>query len=667
MAFTLPSRTDGPLGGHRNQRTFEVSQQGGAVYGHDPGVNVPQGAFGSGIGISIARVASQIGDDVIKEMDRQQKLTDSLESARSLIEVESGLNDELDRIRQEEDAADSTLTKRSADKARSIASKIVLPKGVSNEARELYEVRVQQRQALFSRSVSALHLRGQEAAGIALFNDYTTEAANQARRNPGSLQRQLDMLDDVAMGVSGILPTDREASLMAKGRSSIIAASIDGLIEATDTGMAKAVLNSGKFDKDLGQTTISRLRNKIDAREKEIEVQVSKQVDDAVAVLDRGRIPEGLESLKVTASDYASGKKLDEAIADQGALAKFLVQPLTAQTATIQSRLKDDPTNRREIRLTDRMMKSHTALRKQIGDGEGLIAARELGVVSDLQTIDLNDPFSLARRVSQARVAGEHFGMSVDPLLPAEIKYIEVQLDSASADSVTGILSRLTDGLGQDGALALASSLAPKRPEMAVAIMSIDRPAISRDIVLGGRLLKQNPDVKPGKPDRVLAIDNVFGNMFEGVPGAARQLDPLVAAGMALYASRRIPGGDMSFDGDTFETALRDVAGTPVSFNGRTIMPPAPGVSEAETVDLIKGMNARDLEVFGTGKPVFADGKPFTPQMFDSKWFGVEAQLISVAPGRYLVQMPGMGYVANSTGGAYVIDLRAAMERGIDE
>ena len=118
--------------------------------------------------------------------------------------------------------------------------------------------------------------------------------------------------------------------------------------------------------------------------------------------------------------------------------------------------------------------------------------------------------------------------MAINPILTVEADGIGAQIESASADQVTGILAGLYAGLGQDGAISLTPTLAKKQPEVAVALPHAKaRPDLARDIVLGGRLLRENPDVKPIKADRTLAIQNVFGNMFDGSPGAAQQLDPL--------------------------------------------------------------------------------------------------------------------------------------------
>ena len=103
--------------------------------------------------------------------------------------------------------------------------------------------------------------------------------------------------------------------------------------------------------------------------------------------------------------------------------------------------------------------------------------------------------------------------------------------------------------------------------------------------------------------------------------------------------------------------------GGPIAFNGRTIIPPVPGMDEDAFEDLLTTVSPADLIEFGSDAPVFGDGSPFKVSMLQSRTFGEEAELISSGPGKYLVLYPGLGYAQNADGGAYEIDLRAFMER----
>ncbi len=195
---------------------------------------------------------------------------------------------------------------------------------------------------------------------------------------------------------------------------------------------------------------------------------------------------------------------------------------------------------------------------------------------------------------------------------------------------------------------------------MAAIDLSKDAPDTARDIVLGGRLLAENADVRPKKADRISTIETVVGNLF--TPGSAGALNDYVKAADALYAARRVPTGDLTYDADVYEQALRDVMGNPVEFNGRNILPPVPNMDEDDVTDAIQRLTFDDLQTFGNGAPAFADGQAFLPGMFDSRFFGAEAQLVT-SPGRYLVFFEGLGF-AQVDGEPYELDLRGFIEQG---
>ncbi len=75
--------------------------------------------------------------------------------------------------------------------------------------------------------------------------------------------------------------------------------------------------------------------------------------------------------------------------------------------------------------------------------------------------------------------------------------------------------------------------------------------------------------------------------------------------------------------------------------------------------DAIEGLTQPDLIEFGNGVPFFDNGDPFLVTMFESSLFGPEAELVTAGFGRYLVNMPGLGYVMTEDGEAYELDLGA--------
>ncbi len=62
--------------------------------------------------------------------------------------------------------------------------------------------------------------------------------------------------------------------------------------------------------------------------------------------------------------------------------------------------------------------------------------------------------------------------------------------------------------------------------------------------------------------------------------------------------------------------------GNPVEFNGRTVIPPTPGMDEDAFEDLVEKLEQADLIEFGSGAPQFTDGSPFKVDMFPPARFG---------------------------------------------
>ena len=98
-------------------------------------------------------------------------------------------------------------------------------------------------------------------------------------------------------------------------------------------------------------------------------------------------------------------------------------------------------------------------------------------------------------------------------------------------------------------------------------------------------------------------------------------------------------------------------------FNGRNVLAPIPGMTEDAFEDTMERLTQPDLIEFSNGVPLFGNGDPFTVSMFESSLFGIEAQLVTAGFGRYMVTLPGLGFVMNQDGEPYELDL-AAFIRG---
>jgi hypothetical protein len=269
--------------------------------------------------------------------------------------------------------------------------------------------------------------------------------------------------------------------------------------------------------------------------------------------------------------------------------------------------------------------------------------------------IDPNDPATLAARDHQAKVASQHFGVTVSPLRKEEAEAIGRAYDAADADTAVRLLGTLKDGLGEDALDLIADDVSDQRPVLALVMdLNAEAPLIARTIIVGERALRDVKEMAPSKDDVQTAAAEAFPDTtLAAVPGA---LNVFLRGGIALDAGRRAGRGDLTVNVAALTSAMRDVAGGPIEWNGATILPPVRGMDENDFEDLMGGIGNLELARAGGANPRYADGTPFTPAELE------DAILESLGNGRYLIRMDGLGYVESDVGGAFVLDLAALID-----
>lgn len=389
------------------------------------------------------------------------------------------------------------------------------------------------------------------------------------------------------------------------------------------------------------------------------------EAKDVLSVLQSGSDAQGFQDVRDrlrALGDVESVEALDNAKADLAFMRQFAQQTPATQQGNIDLLAEKAGaaglTLREQLRF-DAMRRQRAIQAKALVD-DPLGYAAAVGVIDEVAPLGDFSEEQIQARDRQVDLVSSHFETDAGFLRDAEVAALSDAVDAATPEQVVGIFAGFSS-LDFERQLQLAAEIAPKRPELAAAIsLSRDMPLVSREIVLGGSLARDNPDVKPGRTERIDAINSVVGNTF--TPETALALDGFVEAANALYAARRVPGGDLTYDEDVYEQALSDVMGRPVQFNGRNILPPKPGMSEDQTEDFIGGLSEADLLDFGNGAPVFGDGTPFTVDMFDRGLFNSDAELVTSGFGRYMIRLEGLGFLLADGGEAYEIDLRRKLD-----
>lgn len=632
----------------------------------DPGVRVVPGAFGGQIG----RAVEDLGGSVVGAGARMARI-----SERNAAVKRRGMVD--------------TATAKASIELRDWA------RGRENDPD--YETYPERYEAE-SETVFERHSEGLDEEGLAEFKrrfeirslEYAADVRGIANgRLADETVANLDESLDGFAHLAGAAKTPSEYDLnLAQGLDAIDEAVADGVITEVNGGVRKrrflgatdevAALqdvmedpgnaiklledkdNYPHLDEKRRLSILSAAQADVAREQARREAIAGQQVTDAVFVLNRGRVPDNLGSVQAAAKGTRYEPALNAAIANRQAVQDFTALPLDEQGRQLREMDRRGTTTRSTLERQDALIKAYSNLATLVNQGNGLAAAAQAGAILDPLPLNFRDASTLSARAAQADVASQWAGQPISPLLDSEADALGAAVDQASPGEVSDLLRSLHDGFGSEQAGVVTSQIAPKRPELAVALSVVpDDPITSRDIILGARLMRETPDVKPQKDDRISAVENVYGNLFTA--DSAGALNAYMEAGTALYAARRIPGGDLTFDGDVFEQALRDVSGGPVEINGRMILPPVPGMEEDAVEDLLESLTDEDLTGFGNGSPIFMDGAPFTVDLFDRPIFHNDAQLITSGPGRYLIFIEGLGYVQSSRGGAYELNLGAKL------
>lgn len=666
MAIELPRRSNAPPSRRGAVRLPTAGDVPRVPVQRDPGVRVPAGAFGEQTGAALVDVGQAIGQLGGTLADISQQLAAKKRRAQvASSTAEAGAALQSYSLDLESDPDWETYNDRFEQRSQEIFDQH--SQGLDAEGLAQFTERFQRLQLESAYRVKRLGTARAADAGVADLNTALDGYASLAGRaaSPEEFDFAFAMArEDIDRAAQDGFITE-EAGQRAYQRFTEQADSVAArqLILENPAAAVKALSNPDAFPHlDEGQrvSLLGAAQQDIEREAARREAAAGRDVADAVWLLNRGRVPDNLSSVQSAAQGTRYEADLNAAIQNRAAVEEFMRLPLPEQGRQLRGIDRQAATTRTEVERQDALAKAYASSVTLLNQGNGLAAASQAGAITDPVPLDFANPASLAARGEQAQVASRWAGQPVSPLLDSEADALAASIDQANPGEVVGLLRGLHDGLGEEQAGLLAGQIAPKRPELAAALSLVPyQPMTARDIVTGGRALRENPELKPSKTDRLPAVESVYQNLFTA--DSAGAMAAYQEAATALYAARRIASGETSYDADAYEQALRDVAGGPVEWRGRNILPPVPGMDESAVEDVLDGLTDDDLAKFGNGAPVYADGSAFTVEDFDRGLFRTDAQLVSSGPGRYLIFAPGLGYVQSASGGAYELNLGAKL------
>ena len=244
----------------------------------DPGLRVPDGAFGGGIGEGLETVGaalSEVSEEVRQSIDRQQRLRDATEEAKTKDELLTLLRDALSKRATEADFADdavrgeyNSFVGNNIVDARQRHRSATGAARMSDEAGTRLDRTLEDMGKIFIDQSDSLHLRSLEQRGIEQLTSLADQAARQARNDlvivPDEdpallLDIHLGMFEEAAAAFDGAFKGNKAQDIRAAGRVKIIEQFLTSMAEAGRGGEAQALLKNENIAGSLDNVTRARL------------------------------------------------------------------------------------------------------------------------------------------------------------------------------------------------------------------------------------------------------------------------------------------------------------------------------------------------------------------------------------------------------------------------
>ena len=559
---------------------------------------------------------------------------------------------------------------------------------------------IQQQGAIFARretrraraenadAIEGFFVQG-ENAGFGLVTPNPQERAINGAIVTDSRERLERLLDQVDPMGDPIYTGDQKAALLRRFDEAVLTASAIGGFERApnkeryverwiDTQRRDGEIGFDLVDK-VGAQLMGELRRH-NALTRANQAEFTREVNAAVNVMQAGRRVPGVVDLRQRAEargDTASVQKLDTALDHMDVAAAFSQQPLQAQAEMIQE-LRDKPTAdaleaEENLRLETTLSKIHATAIQALDPNRKSYApyayAESVNIVRQVMPIAEYTPLEFEERKTQRDQIQEMLKADLPLLRPREQENLERTLDNLTPDEVVATFETIRRNVDVDDFEEIVEGLSVDRPELAVTgILGKDDPEVARMIISGRRILAELPSLRGTKQQLVDATDDVVpDDLFTAETITALSGYQVAAEGLA--AQLRANAGETTFDDDVYGQALEAVMGGVLEFNGRSIISPVPGMTQAQFRRTISRLTPQALIDHGNGAPIMGDGSPFELGMFTAGIFTENAELITSGPGRYLINVPGLGIVATvPREGArpqpYEIDLRSFIDLG---
>lgn len=339
---------------------------------------------------------------------------------------------------------------------------------------------------------------------------------------------------------------------------------------------------------------------KDEANDIETRIQLGRPVDPAATL--------GIANKAAALGDTAYAKYLRDGLSLQSDVQAFAKLPLADQQTTLRrvEAEANDPKSGAVGAIRARAFEqAHNAKRNALSKdafGYGVVAHRDwIGQVPDL---DFSKPQEMAQalktRAMQADKIGAVERVGVLPMTTEELGRFSNAINVGNASQNAKLLAALTDGLGarhMPNVLAAIRGGSKKASAFAAAAgLSFRDEQLGGDILFGMGQKEANNDLLPTNDSGLRKVlGDYFGNALAySAPGSQAMM---YEAALSLYAKASAEAGDFSKTINTqrMKDALNRVTGGMISYNGRKIVTPQPGMGQPEFDALIGGLTDADI------------------------------------------------------------------------
>ena len=454
------------------------------------------------------------------------------------------------------------------------------------------------------------------------------------------------------------LPKDKVTETKAAFRNALWEGVVGARIKEDPEGV-RDELDAGNFNRQLDPDALIRLKAAADreiyqrdrlaeAERKERERQVGKVVSDFEASKMagfgwRGTVSERQLAQAVKRTEHEA--RYLNIVAASAALEKFQRLSPIAQEQLLREESRGQKTGV-EVKFIRILEQAHTATKQGLKNDPLTFAVKQ-GVIPAPQPLNVQDSESLEERSRLARIAEDHYGVSVSPLSDDEAGQIASFLETAPADQRIMLFRQLALGLDAQHIKAVAGQLTKKGDKVTALSMglSVEAPQVASGILRGKDTVRDNPHIMPSGLDLVTARNDLNSIILGAYQHNSEEHSAVAEAAMNLYAFKSWQARDMSgvYDSDRLTQAVNEVTGGLLTINrgflrgSFTIQPPRRGMKEGE---FEKVLNLAD----------YSAAKGFTAEDIKENGF-----FESIGDGKYLVKF-GPGYV-QSDNGPFILDL----------